>query len=126
MRVIRSEPAPERTRSRGGIAWAGIASGPTAWALSTQVNYALTWWSCAHRAQVVPFIAAALVLLALAGGVLSGLAAWRRDVRSELAPEVDGYPRSFLAVIGVIMAVLFALVIAVQGSAGLIFTGCER
>jgi hypothetical protein len=37
-----------------------------------------------------------------------------------------GRPHRFVALIGTGMAVLFALVIVMQGSAALVFHGCER
>jgi hypothetical protein len=104
-----------------GLSWAGFVSGPGAWAVSTQVNYGLAPWECAHRAGVVPWFAAALALLALAGGFLSWRA-WQR-------PEAAGRPprtERFIAGVSLAMAILFALVILMQGTAGLVFNGCER
>ena len=33
---------------------AGLFVGPAAWFLSTQVNYALTPWVCAHQVRIIP------------------------------------------------------------------------
>jgi hypothetical protein len=38
----------------------------------------------------------------------------------------DGRPASFLALLSMLIALLFAAVILMQGAAGLILTGCER
>ncbi|MFC7400584.1 hypothetical protein ACFQU1_25610 [Chelatococcus sp. GCM10030263] len=104
-----------------GLSWAGFVSGPGAWALSTQVNYMLAPWECAHRAGAVPWAALLLALVALPGGLLSWRA-WQR-------PEAAGRPartERFIAGVSLAMAVLFALVILLQGTAGLVFNGCER
>ena len=39
---------------------------------------------------------------------------------------VGGRAGRFVAAVGIMMAVLFALVIAVQGIAGIVLNGCER
>jgi hypothetical protein len=102
-------------RVRHRIPWAGLASGPLAWGLSTQLNYALPDWMCAHGINPVPWIALVLALFALAGGAMS----W---TSRQGAHDAD----RFLAGVGALMALLFALVIIAQGAAGFVFTGCER
>jgi hypothetical protein len=115
-----------REASSGGrLSWAGLLSGPLAWALSTQINYALAPWQCASRSFPVPWIALGLAVFALAGGVLS----WRAArAASEAAPDLprNAATEHFIASIGSLTAILFALVILLQGFAGLIFDGCER
>jgi hypothetical protein len=96
---------------------AGLFAGPAAWFLSTQVNYALTPWVCAHQVRIVPAVALALAAVSLAGGFLS----WRAHRSAGASPA-----NRFLAAIGIMMALLFAAVILVQGAAGLVFHGCER
>ena len=107
--------------------WAGLAAGPGAWAASTQGNYALVPWVCAHHSSLVPIVAVLLALIALAGAFVSWLS-WNGeaveviDVETSVVPR----PRSFLAAVGVFLGVLFALVILTQGAAGLVLNGCER
>jgi hypothetical protein len=109
-----------------GLPSAGVFAGPVAWFISTQGNYALVPWMCANKTQIVPMLAAALVVLSLLGGFLS----WRAFANAGSVPESDraggGRPHRFVAAVGIMMAVLFALVIAVQGLAGVVFNGCER
>ena len=94
--------------------WAGLFAGPIAWAVSTQLNYALASWECEHGKRIVPFVALGLAVLALLGGLLS----WRSRKAG------DGGTEQFLATLGVLAAALFALVILMQGAAGLILNGC--
>jgi hypothetical protein len=109
-----------------GLPSAGLYAGPAAWFISTQANYSLVPWMCAHKVPIIPLLAAALVLVSLLGGFLS----WRAFSHAGSVPDIDraggGRPRRFLAAIGMMMAGLFALVILVHGLAGLLFDGCER
>jgi hypothetical protein len=109
-----------------GLPSAGLYAGPAAWFVSTQANYSLVPWVCAHKIPVIPFLAAVLVVVCLFGGFLS----WRAFAVAGSIPRPDttgaGRPHRFVAALGIMMAVLFALVIAVQGVAGVVFDGCER
>jgi hypothetical protein len=109
-----------------GIPSAGIFAGPAAWLIDTQANYALVPWVCASRVPAVPLVAAAMFVLALVGAFLS----WRAyaTVAGSAAPDSPhgGRPHRFTALIGIAMALLFAVVILVQGAAGIVFHGCER
>jgi hypothetical protein len=109
-----------------GLPSAGLYAGPAAWAVSTQANYALVPWVCAHKVPVIPVLAAILVLVSLFGGVMS----WRALANAEPERNADatggGRPHRMVAAVGMMTAVLFALVIAVHGIAGLVFDGCER
>lgn len=122
-----------------GLPSAGIFAGPTAWLVSTQANYALASWSCAHQFPVITLLAAVLAAISLAGG-FSSWRAYRRppdaDQTTVPAPtgsraaSLDspegGRPHRLIAAIGVLVSVLFAVTIAVHGVAGLVFSGCER
>jgi hypothetical protein len=109
-----------------GLPSAGLYAGPAAWFISTQANYSLVPWMCAHKVPVIPILAASLVIVSLFGGFLS----WRAFSRAGPLPPPDatgaGRPHRFVATVGMMMAVLFGLVIAVQGVAGIVFNGCER
>ncbi|MCB8821795.1 hypothetical protein [Microvirga rosea] len=111
---------------RSGIPSAGIFAGPSAWLLNTQINYALVPWICAHHMRLVPLVACVMAALSLFGGFLS----WRAYDRASITPQPDssgaGRPHRFTAATGIGMALLFALVIIVQGTAGIVFHGCER
>lgn len=111
---------------KSGVPSAGLFAGPAAWAISTELNYALAGWICASGMQwVTPALAALLTALGIFGALLS----WRAWTNLDAVPTADGTipaPRRLLAGIGVLSGVLFALVIATQGTAGFILQGCER
>jgi hypothetical protein len=107
-----------------GTSCGGLVSGPLAWAISTQLNYSLVNWQCNRQMPIVLPIALALALLSLLGGALS----WRAKRRGGAAfkPERTRSTENFLANLGILSALLFALVIIMQGSAALILDGCVR
>lgn len=93
-------------------------AGALAWATSTQLNYALVPWQCFNRVYPIPWLAALLAAIALAGAAVS-LRTWR-----SAAPPHAGV--NLAAGGGTLSGVLFAAVILLQLMASLIFTGCER
>jgi hypothetical protein len=122
-----------------GLPSAGLYVGPAAWLVSTQANYVLVPWSCAHGFRAVPLVALPLIAVSLAGGYLSWRALGGLHGGGERAvPEADGNrgaslgdpkdgkPHRLVAAIGILTALLFALAITVHGVAGLVFDGCER
>lgn len=108
-----------------GISWAGLVAGPGAWAISTQLNYAIAAPQCLWGAYPVPWMAIALALLALAGAGLSF-----QSYRQVEARPAKGHrkPRTevFLSLLSIGLAVLFGVIIFLQAYAGFVFTGCER
>lgn len=109
---------------RTGVSWAGLLAGPLAWALSTQLNYALVSWQCAHDLPVIPLVALALVLICAAGGSLSWQALRLGGASSQPDRTID--TERFVALIGILSALLFALVILMQGAASLVLDSCTR
>jgi hypothetical protein len=108
-----------------GLSWAGIFAGPTAWAVNTQLGYALVPWVCASEVNIIPLLAVIMALLALAGAWVSWLAMPRAELDSG-GSHAGGEPRGMLAGVGVASGLLFALLILMQGAAGVVFDGCER
>jgi hypothetical protein len=108
---------------RLGTSWGGLLSGPLAWALSTQLNYALVPWQCNRQVPVVFPLALLLAVFSLLGGALS----WRAKRQgSAFKPERTRATERFVADLGILAALLFALVIVMQGSAALILDECLR
>jgi hypothetical protein len=106
--------------------WAGLALGPACWALNTQINYALVNWECSGGKNRLGVIAAVLAVVSLAGA-LSSWVAWRRyDASGVPLLEEDGHPYRLLSAIGVASGILFAIVIVMQGIAGIFLEPCLR
>lgn len=99
------------------LPWAGLASGPASWAVSTQANYALVTLTCRTQLPLTVATAALFAAVAFAGGAAS-FQAWRQAARGGAARFISG--------IGIWSGVLFGAVVLLQGIAGLILSGCER
>jgi len=126
MNAYRNSDGQRNTPYRWAFPSAGLAMGPAAWAIDTQLNYALVQWACGRAWNPIPVIAGVLVLVSLAGAA-SSLLAWRRHNGPGMAmPEQDGHPRYLLSGIGVAAGLLFGIVIALQGLAGLLLGPCLR
>jgi len=98
--------------------WAGLLLGPGAWAIATELGYAMVPWACRQDLRLLPWLMAALATLALAGGLWSARALRAMPPREHRA--------RFVTAIAAAIGLLFALVIALQGSAALFLAGCER
>ena len=105
---------------------AGIWIGALAWATSTQLNYSLVPWVCASGVRITLWIAAALAIIALLGAGVSTYAFRNRRERLETDTPQAGTPHEMLAALGIAIGILFALIISMQGVAGLFLTGCEK
>ena len=107
-----------------GTSWGGLLAGPLAWAVSTQFNYILVPWQCTRAAPIVPAVSLVLAALSLVGGAFS----WRaeRSGGATFKPDREVETERFVATLGMLAAALFALVILMQGSAGLIIDSCIR
>lgn len=104
---------PERHAS-----WAGLALAPTSWYAMHVAVSSLTPAECGGWPATL-LVAALAAAVTLAGGVIS-----YRYLRAA-GPSGDG-TRRFIGWIGVAASLLFLFVIACQGAAGLLYTGCER
>jgi hypothetical protein len=100
------------------MAWSGLVSGSLAWAISTQLNYALVPWQCGNHAYPIPWIALVLAFSALIGAAISVVTWWGAGAGKGAVRLAAG--------VAALAAVLFAAVILLQATAALIFTGCER
>jgi hypothetical protein len=111
---------------KDGVATAGLFAGALSWFVSTQLNYALLEWTCMRGLfWLIPSLCLLLMLTSLLGGVFS----WRTWINAASAPAPESSvarPRRLLAGISILAAALFALVIALQGTAAFIFDGCTR
>ncbi|SCB50378.1 hypothetical protein GA0061098_1014143 [Bradyrhizobium shewense] len=105
--------------------WAGVALGPLAWGINLQGVYALAHFSCETTTLTGTIMSTVLVVVALAGTVISASAV-RRGAGAERTDAQGGGPRTFMAWLGVGSGVLFALVIVNQLAASLMISPCLR
>ncbi|MCA0015767.1 hypothetical protein LB561_30135 [Mesorhizobium sp. B292B1B] len=108
---------------RTGVSWAGLVTGPTAWAVSLQLDYSIAYWQCSAGFRPTALFS----LTGAAVAALGALASWRavRDPRHGTSPPLKARTRAFLAKTSVGIGALFTLVMLAQMAAGLIFSGCE-
>lgn len=101
-------------------------AGPVAWMISTQLNYSLAASLCGPANLWIMCITLGLALISLLGS----LVCWRqwREQPSVLRVEDSetSIPGKFTAGLGILLGLLFATVILLQGSAGLFISGCTR
>jgi hypothetical protein len=114
-------PSASVARGRRPLAaWAGLVAAPSSWyALHVAISI-LSPWQCTGWPLLTPTLAAVAAVLTAAGGVVSW---W--SLRTALAVGEEHRHR-FVAWLGVAASLLFLFVIACQGAAGLVYSGCER
>lgn len=104
------------------LIWPGLAAGPLAWIAAHQLSYAIATTDCRPAAWTTILT----VNLAAAGLALLGAAlccgGWHRTGQAE-----DELPeRHFVAALGILLGLLFALTILAEGAAVLFFAACEQ
>ncbi|MER9186327.1 hypothetical protein [Mesorhizobium australicum] len=106
-----------------GVSWAGLVSGPAAWAITLQPDYSIAFWQCHAGFRPTALFSLTGAAVAMAGAVLS----WRavRDRSHGTSPPSKARTRAFLARTSVGVGALFTLVLLAQTLAGLTFSGCE-
>ena len=114
-------------RPRAGYAmWIGPLLPAIAWAVQMQLNYWLLRGACARSSNLA---LRSVFLVAVVSVFVGGLGCWLAWLRLK-----DIWPTShreqqernrFLAVLGLLMAAMFLLVIIAQGAATLIFDPCQ-
>lgn len=110
-----------------GALWAGVLAAPIATLIQLQVNYALVLWACdAGRKWALHLVALLALLITIAGGLLS----WRNWRRTGATWEDEGagvIPRSrFMALVGLLISGLIALVVIAQWIPIFVYGPCQR
>ena len=104
--------------------WAGLAAGPTAWAINTQLAYAVAPFACGIRLAILIPVATVLAVVALIGALLSWRSLHAGQSEADWTWHAGGNTGRFLAAIGAASGLLFAFVIANQIAAILLLGGC--
>ena len=101
-------------------AWVGLLAAPASWYAMHLAVSMLSPWQCAGWPLLTPMVAAVAAVLTAAGGVVS----WRSlEVPAAMGED---HRHRFVGWLGVAASLLFLFVIACQGAAGLVYSGCER
>lgn len=107
--------------------WAGLFVPPLVWGARLLATWTVAEVACARGWALTPgyyLLQTAITLAALSLGLGSGWAAWNAFRRS---PREDGFDPSgaeaFLALTGVVSAVVFSMLMALEGS-GVYLVGC--
>lgn len=108
------------------VPWAGLLAGPAALAINLEASYALAAWTCSAGTGPIVALSAVLLATALAGAFLSWRAWHALPQQVPLDDSTSRQPIALVAAAGVFLGCLFALVIALQGSAALVLDGCIR
>ncbi|ESZ29299.1 hypothetical protein [Mesorhizobium sp. L2C084A000] len=108
---------------RTGVSWAGLVSGPVAWAIALQFDYSIASWQCHAGFRPTALFSLIGAAVALAGTLLSWHAV--HDRGHGTIPPRRARTRAFLARTSVGIGALFTLILLAQVVAGLIFSGCE-
>jgi hypothetical protein len=105
------------------VAGAGLFAGAAAWAMHQQGGYIIAAWACGTATRNLWLVGAAALILLTVGAWLS----WRALQSSAIdhANNTDSLrPRTFLALIGLLAALLFLFAVFLQASATLFLPGC--
>ena len=104
----------------------GVFAGPLAWGLNLEVNYSLVKWACASgRVPLLTLVSIVALIVVMAGFALSWRC-WRElDDRARLHGGRVVDRSYFLAVSGLGLNALFALLIATSMSLHGIVSPCE-
>jgi hypothetical protein len=110
------------------VLWSGLLIGPSAWALHMQLSYSLVLWVCKHGHGGILHMVSAFFLAMALGGVLLSTQCWQ--VANQQAGDAHietAMARSrFMAALGIMANVLFALVIVAQGIASFMISPCQQ
>jgi hypothetical protein len=102
-------------------ACAGLVVGPGLWAVNMQAGLILPYANCAGHRLVSATVSLLLAVLVLG----SAVASWRARADGPTAWASER-PYRFVAILGCLVALLFAFALMLQAAAGVVLTGCER
>jgi hypothetical protein len=95
---------------------AGLLVGPVLWAVNMQASQILPYVDCVASFRSSLALSMVSAMLTLAAGWVS----WRgRGAASNSAGQ-------FVAIVGILAALVFAFALVLQAAAGVVLSGCER
>jgi hypothetical protein len=129
---MKAKPTPTKAEVEGyhqsnGPLWFGLLAGPIAWIIHLQTSYSLVIWVCKSGHEMALHILSLCCLLLAIGGAL---VAWAQFNACELTPAARSRDEGliarsrFMALMGMMNSVLFALIIIAQGIPSFIISPC--
>jgi hypothetical protein len=111
--------------TRHSMAWAGLALGILAIAISTGAGYSAAGKSCGMEVGLSALIAFGCLALAFVGALII-VPAWRSRGRPQMhTSPSQAEPIGLVAAVSLWSVLLFMVMIALQAAAGLIISGCQ-
>ena len=121
------EPTAREFSTTRGILllWFSVLAGPIAWALNQEISYLFVPWACASGTRLMLHaVTLAALLLSLAGAFV-GWRCWHRTGAEWHDAEGGVIGRSrLMALGGIALGAMFALVILAQGYPSLVLSPC--
>jgi hypothetical protein len=110
-----------------GALWIGVLAGPVAWALDLTVSYAIVQWTCGGGPRIVLHLISLAALAIVAAGAMMS---WRALAAAAPGQREDGsHPEErgrFMAVLGLVMCAMFALVVVAAAIPRLVLDACHQ
>jgi len=118
--------ADERKRTASYASWITTIFPPAVWAVQMQLNYWLVRGACASGSKGPLGLATAISAIVVVVEGLFCWVAWRRlkEVWATNSNHEDSRER-FLALLGLLVAAMFVLVIVAQGLATIFIAPCQ-
>lgn len=106
--------------------WTGVLAGPLVWAADQQARYFLATYACT-TARLVLHLLTLISLLLIAGAAFAVWRSWRRAGGGWPDSGGGAVSRSrFMAVTGLLLCALFALLVIAQWLPAVFYSPCER
>jgi hypothetical protein len=115
--------------SPGGISalWLSILAGPVAWAVDLLLSYSLVQWTCGGGPPVVLHLVSVFALALIGAGAFAGWQALPAVPAG--APSAGSQPDQrayFMALLGLVMCALFAVVVVAGAIPRWILNACHQ
>jgi len=125
--MVQSRDEAGKARGNGNFSlWIGLLLPPITWASQMQFNYWLVRGACARGSNAALFAVTLISLLLVILAAFSSFLGWQRVREKWPGSFGDRVTRDrFMAVMGLLMAGIFFVVVVAQGIAAIIFHPCQ-
>jgi TRAP-type C4-dicarboxylate transport system permease small subunit len=106
------------------LLWISILGGPIAWLLHFQINYTLVPHACRSGHRITLYACTAVFLVLALICALIGWSMWRES-SDQMEDDQPVSRASFMAAVGMLSGLMFALTIVAQGLATIMLNPCQ-